>query len=151
MGGPTSVKLRNRDLHVRVLAASGCIDHGRPYLVNSGNGKSVTEGDARRPRTTRSELVAAVVAIIDRHAQQGAALRVRDELDGLTWRRCGATRLERDTERQRVEAPVTTCHRTGQQSREDPRHQSHAHKDRSRAVSVKDEFRAAEGSQCATA
>ena len=143
MGGPTSVKLRNRDLHVRVLGTGGCIDHGCSYLVNSGNGKSVTEGHARRARTSCSELVAAIVAIIDRDTEEVAPLCVRDEDDGLTRRRGGATHLQRDAERQRIQASVATRDSTDEQAKEDPhpeRATSHVHKDRSRRVPVKNEF-----------
>ena len=141
MGGPTSVKLRDCDLHVRVFAAGGGVDHGRSYLVNSGNRKSVTEWDARRARTAGGELIAAVVAVVDREAEENASLRIDDECDGFTRRRGGATRLQRDAERQWIQAAVTTRDCTGSQSKEESEHgSSHTHKDRSWALAVKNEF-----------
>ena len=115
MGGPTSVKLRDCDLHVRVFAAGGGVDHGRSYLVNSGNGKSVTECALRRACAARRELVAAVVAVVDREAEENASLRIDDECDGFTRRRGGATRLQRDAERQWIQASVAARECAGEQ------------------------------------
>src|SRR5687767_15464672 len=106
----------------------------------------------RRARAAGGELVAAVVAIVDRHAKEIASLRIHDEYDGLTRRRRGATHLHRDAERQRIQASVAARDRAGEQSNEEPEHgSSHTHKDRSWALAVKNEFRATGRSLCAIA